>query len=362
MFTARENMRRCVKYEGPDRYVNQYEAIKTCITPLSFHNPRPKRGEPDMVNAWGVTYSYPMNVPAGFPVHTPEKIVVKDIENWKDYVKAPSFDWPEAEWDRVKEMYDSVDRTKAYACTFIAPGIFEQTHHLCSIDEALLYYMINEDEMSELIKYITDWELEYARLICERLHPDAILHHDDWGSEQNSFLRPEMFDDYFLEPYKQIYGYYHDHGVEMIIHHSDSYGANIVPEMIEMGIDVWQGPMHTNPIPELVRKYGKQITFMGYIDNKFVDFVQATQDDCVKAARRIIEEVDSMEGFIPCITQGGPGSLFIGGYEGLWQAIDEYNIEKFGFTQEQLDAARYPLKPVMMPGTYQANIHNKYTD
>ena len=84
MFTARENMRRCVKNEGPDRYVNQYEALKTCITPLSFHNPRPKRGEPDMVNAWGVTYSYPLNVPAGFPVHTPEKIVVKDIENWKE--------------------------------------------------------------------------------------------------------------------------------------------------------------------------------------------------------------------------------------------------------------------------------------
>ena len=69
MFTARENMRRCIKNEGPDRYVNQYEALKFLITPLSFHNPRPKRGEPDMVNAWGVTYSYPLNVPAGFPVH-----------------------------------------------------------------------------------------------------------------------------------------------------------------------------------------------------------------------------------------------------------------------------------------------------
>ena len=120
--------------------------------------------------------------------------------------------------------------------------------------------------------------------------------------------------------------------------------------------------MHTNPIPELVKKYGKQITFMGYIDNKFVDFDAATYDDCVKAVNKVLDEVDSLEGFIPCITQGGPGSLYIGGYEGLWQAIDEYNTEKYGFTQEELDAARYPLKPVMMAGTYQANIHNKYTD
>ncbi|MBQ1892166.1 MAG: uroporphyrinogen decarboxylase [Firmicutes bacterium] len=361
MLTARENMRRCVKNEGPDRYVNQYEALKPMSTPLAFHNPRPRRGEADKVNAWGVTYSYPMNVPAGFPVHTPDKLVVKDIENWRDYVKAPSLDWPEEEWEKMEAAYASVDRTKAYACTFVTPGIFEQTHHLCSIDQVLLYYMINEEEMTDMIKYITEWELKFAEKFINRLHPDAILHHDDWGSETNTFLRPSMFDDYFLEPYKQIYGYYHDHGVELIIHHSDSYGANIVPEMIEMGIDVWQGPMHTNNVPELVKKWGKQITFMGEIDNKFVDFDNATYDDCVKAARNAIESVGTMEGFIPCITQGGPGSLYVGGYEGLWQAIDEYNIEKFGYTQEEIDAARLPLS-VMMPGSYRAKIECKYND
>ena len=336
-------MRRCVRNEGPDRYVNQYEALRPCSTPLSFHNPRPKRGEADMVNAWGVTYSYPSHVPAGFPVHTPDKIVIKDIENWKEYVKAPSLDWPQEEWDRIKAGYDAVDRSKAYACTFIAPGIFEQTHHLLSIDEALVDYMVYQDEMSELIKYIAEWELKYAELICDRLHPDAILHHDDWGSEKNSFLSPEMFDDYFLEPYKQIYGYYHDHGVQYIVHHSDSYAANLVPEMIEMGINVWQGPMHTNNVPELVKKYGKQITFMGEIDNKFVDFDGWTPEVCHKAAVDAIERVGTPEGFIPCITQGGPGSVYPGTYKELWDAIDKYNIDHFGCTQEGLDEARLPM-------------------
>ena len=100
---------------------------------------------------------------------------------------------------------------------------------------------------------------------------------------------------------------------------------------------------------------------MGEIDNKFVDFDNATYEDCVKAARNAIESVGTMEGFIPCITQGGPGSLYVGGYEGLWQAIDEYNIEKFGYTQEEIDAARLPLS-VMMPGSYRAKIECKYND
>ncbi|MBO4831418.1 MAG: uroporphyrinogen decarboxylase [Oscillospiraceae bacterium] len=361
MYTARENMRRCIANDKPDRFVNQYEALQILPTPfMMFHNPRPEKGGPEVVNAWGVTNAYPENSPSAFPVHTPDKVVIKDFEEWQEYVKAPSLDYPEEEWDKAKSLYDAIDRTKSYACTIVAPGLFEQTHHLCGMDEALVNYMMYEDEMGDLLKYLKDWELQYAELICSKLHPDAILHHDDWGSEQNTFLPPSMFEDYFLENYKEIYKYYHDHGVEVIAHHSDSFGATIVPYMIEMGIDVWQGPMHTNNVPELVKQYGKQITFMGEIDNKFVDFDTATYDDCVKAVKDACESVGTNEGFIPCITQGGPGSLFIDAYEGLWQAIDEYNTARFGFTQEQLDDARMPMS-VTLPGRYKCNIKCRYT-
>ena len=49
-----------------------------------------------------------------------------------------------------------------------------------------------------------------------------------------------------------------------------------------------------------------------------------------------------MTGFIPCITQGGPGSVYPGTYRILWETIDKYNIEHFGCTQEELDANRPP--------------------
>ena len=81
-----------------------------------------------------------------------------------------------------------------------------------------------------------------------------------------------MFEEFLLPAYKQIYGYYKDHGVQLIVHHSDSYAATLVPYMIEMGIDIWQGVMTTNNIPELIQKYGGQISFMGGIDSASIDF------------------------------------------------------------------------------------------
>ncbi|MBR2717484.1 MAG: uroporphyrinogen decarboxylase, partial [Oscillospiraceae bacterium] len=294
---------------------------------------------------WGVTRSFPTNVPGGFPVHTPDKIVVKDIEDWQSYVHAPSLKFSDELWGAAKEIYDAVDGTKAYKAAFIAPGLFEQCHNLCSMEEALMNYLISPDEMHDLIKYLTDWELEVAEGICSNLHPDALFHHDDWGSERNSFLSPDVFAEFFLEPYKKIYGYYHDHGVELVFHHSDCYCANLIPTMIEMGIDVWQGCMKSNNVPELIKQYGGQISFMGEIDNKQVDFQGWTQADCEKAAREAIE-LCGTKYFIPCITQGGPGSLFPGAYDGVTDAIDRYNRETYGFTQEELDSSRMPVKIV----------------
>ena len=342
MLTAKENMREVIRGGNPDRFVNQYEAVALLLHPFMMSSPLLKKGDMNVVNAWGVTNSFPANVPGAFPVHTPDKIVVKDIEEWRKYVKAPSLKFPDELWNICQGMYAAVDGTKAYKATFVAPGLFEQTHHLCSMEEALMNYMEYPDEMHELIKYLTDWEMELARDICDRLHPDAIFHHDDFGSELNSFLRPSIFEDFFLDAYKQIYGYYHDHGVELIIHHADSYCANLIPIMIEMGIDVWQGCMHSNNVPELIKQYGGRMTFMGEIDNKQVDFEGWTQADCEKAAVNAMESC-GIKYFIPCITQGGPGSLFEGTYKGLWDAIDQYNCRKFGHKLEDIEANRLPM-------------------
>ena len=124
-------------------------------------------------------------------------------------------------------MYDAVDGTRLLRQPY-SSGSFEQSHHLCEISRALEYYALYPDEMHDLIKYLVDWEMELLEGIFTHLKPDAVLHHDDWGGERSSFMSPDMFAEFFVEPYKQIYKYCHDHGAELVIHHADSYAANLV--------------------------------------------------------------------------------------------------------------------------------------
>ena len=199
---------------------------------------------------------------------------------------------------------------------------------MMEITNLLMAFYDYPDELHDIIKVITEWELEVAEDICAHIHPEAVFHHDDWGSQQSTFIAPAMFEDFLLDAYKQVYGYYHDHGVELVVHHSDSYAATLVPYMIEMGINVWQGAMSSNNIPDLIKKYRGDITFMAGLDSAWVDNPEWNRDTIREVVKRELDKYDP-HGFIPCLTVGGPFSTYKEVYGITSEEIDKYNKARF---------------------------------
>jgi uroporphyrinogen-III decarboxylase len=326
MLTKRQNLVEVMKGGNPDRFVKQYEAFAMMMkTPITRIKP-PVGGE--IVNEWGVTIRWPEGQLGAFPVHDEEHIVVKDITKWQDYVKAPSVEQPAEKWATAIAEAEAVDRNDQYVTVFVAPGIFEQVHYLMSMEEALMAFYEEPEAMHELIDYIVEFELKLAKEFIDHLHPDALFHHDDWGSQINSFISPAMFKEFFEPAYKKIYGYYKDNGVELVIHHSDSYAANLVPSMIEMGIDIWQGVMTTNDVPELIKQYGGKITFMGDIDSGVIDFPGWTQENIAEKVETACRRCGKLY-FIPGASQGLNVSSFPGVYEATDEEIDKMTKEMF---------------------------------
>lgn len=44
------------------------------------------------------------------------------------------------------------------------------------------------EAMHELVDYLTEFELELAKVYIDKLKPDALFHHDDWGSQISTFI------------------------------------------------------------------------------------------------------------------------------------------------------------------------------
>ena len=328
MLTIKQNLRETIHGGNPDRYVNQFEYLAMVFDPIMMQSPMPQYGGEPTVNAWGVTNQWPAGTPGPFPVHTPDKILVKDITRWRDYVHAPNVKFPDSAWEMTYAMIEKVDRNEVFLTPMVAPGMFEQTHHMCEMQNALINFYEEPEAVKDFIKYIRDYELAYAEELVTHIHPDALFHHDDWGSQKSTFLSPDMFAEFYQDAYKEVYGYYKSHGVEIVVHHSDSYAATLVPNMIDMGIDIFQGALTTNNIPELIKQYGGKISFHGGIDNGLVDRVDWTKENIEKYARAIISACGKHY-FIPSLTAGGPGSTYPGVYEATTEIINKISQEDF---------------------------------
>ena len=73
------------------------------------------------------------------------------------------------------------------------------------IPQTMMNFYEEPEAMKELINYLADWEVEYADVVCAKLHPDAVFHHDDWGTQRSTFISPQMFEEFLLPAYKRIY-------------------------------------------------------------------------------------------------------------------------------------------------------------
>ena len=145
---------------------------------------------------------------------------------------------------------------------FMATGIFEQCHFLMGFENTLTALYEHPDEMHELIDYITEYRMQYAKLVVENLHPEVMFTHDDWGTKDALFMKPEMWREFFKEPYRRFYGYFRSQGI-ITVHHADSYLVPIIDDMVEIGIQVWQGVLPENDIPALQRRLNGKLTLMG---------------------------------------------------------------------------------------------------
>ena len=329
MLTERQLVEEVINRGNPDRFANQYDFITPMVrTPILKHRNQATRGEINKINDWGCTVSWPEDQPGAHPNHRPDLIVMPDIEEWRETVKAPKNDYGSEEWEEFIKAAEEIDTNEHFLSVMELPGIFELCHYLGEITNILMAFYESPDDLKDLINYIKEWKLGIAEGVCKYIKPEVMFFHDDWGTNTSTFVAPEMFEEFFLPAYKELYGYYHDHGVKYIVHHSDSYAETLVPYMIDMGINIWQGVMTTNDLPGMIEKYGDKITFMGGLDSTVVDVPDWTPE-LIKAKVKEVCDMCGPLSFIPCQTQGLYVSSFPGVYDCLHNAIAEYSEEYF---------------------------------
>ena len=325
MMTPKENFLELLKPNGqPDRQLCQYEALHMCLNdPINTYlRGNRKRGTVSK-DRWGTTISFPADAPGPMPVTADGLAVCPDVTHWRDTVHAPDIDSCTEGWEACRTAARAACGQEKLLAGFMGTGIFEQCHFLMGFEDTLTNLYEHPDEMRQLIEYITEYRLRYVQLLIDRLQPDVIFSHDDWGTKDALFMYPDMWREFFKEPYRRFYGYIRSRGV-IAIHHADSYLAPIVEDMAEIGIQVWQGVLPENDIPALQQKLHGRLVLMGGM-GAAIDRTDAAPEEIYGYAMDTLRRCCPGGHYIPSITYGLPGAVYPHVDEYIDRAIADYN-------------------------------------
>lgn len=306
--TPKENFLALLKGEKTDAFVNSWEPLQMVIDPLFAKTMYAIPGQ-SVIDPWGVTIFWGENEPGPMPITSEDVKVCPDITEWRDTVKAPIFNNDELDWTAAREQQEAIRAQGKLSMVLMATGLLEQTHYLMGFEDALMNLLLEPDDMHDLLDYITEFKLNYAKLIIENLKPDVILFHDDWGSKTGLFMQPDTWREFFKPRYEKIFGYMKSQGV-IIVHHADSFCQPIAKDMVDIGMDVWQGVLPQNDIPAIQKETEGKLVLMGGIDAAVVDTADWNEETVRAEVQRACAAYAPGGSFIPCLTYGGEGSIY----------------------------------------------------
>ena len=95
---------------------------------------------------------------------------------------------------------------------------------------------------------------------------DVFMCADDIGHQRGPMMKPNIYREFVLPGQKAIFQTVHDHSKAAVFYHSDGAIFDIIPELIDAGVDCLN-PVQTDAANmdafKLKRRFGKNITFWG---------------------------------------------------------------------------------------------------
>lgn len=323
--TQRENVLAMLKGERPDGIVNGWQCFQLIFDQLLL-TVAPAHPGATVTDPWGVTLAWDEGQPG--PMPSEENLVCPDVTKWRDCVKALDIANMKFDWEASFGQMAGARAEGKFAVAFMPIGNFELLHNLMGFENALVGFLDEPEAMQELIDYIVEFRMAYMSHLVNTMKPDAVLVHDDWGSKESMLISPDIWREFLKPGYARMYGYMKEHDI-LVIHHGDSFLEPIVKDMEEIGIDIWQGALPHNDIARLQKELPGHMLFMGGLDAGVIDRKECDEAVIRREVRRACEAYMPGGKFIPCMTYGGPGAIFPGVDDIIYDEVEKFGNQYF---------------------------------
>lgn len=182
------------------------------------------------------------------------------------------YTWPTADWFDYSVIPSQIEGKEQYPVSGGGSEPFLVYHNLRGMEQAYMDLVLNPELVHFCLGKLFDLCYENTRRIFEQLPGKVDLSYvaEDFGSQEGLLLSPAAIRKFLLPGMKRMIDLIHEGGAHVFFH-SDGAVREILPDMIEAGIDI------LNPVQwrcsgmdraELKREFGDRLIFHGAVDNQ----------------------------------------------------------------------------------------------
>jgi len=223
----------------------------------------------------------------------------------QDWAQARELSFPrerlDVDRDAVSAFWRGTDR---FVLAGTCPRPFERLQFLRGSEN--LYLDLNRPprELLEVLERLHRFYMEELE-IWVRTEVDALTFMDDWGSQRSLLVAPEMWRELFKPLYADYIALAHAHGKHAFMH-SDGHIMEIIPDLVEIGLDAVNSQVFCMGVEELGERFGGEITFWGELDRQQI-LPRGTPSEVRNAALRMRDALHRDGGLI-AQCEFGPGA------------------------------------------------------
>ncbi|MCF7816450.1 MAG: hypothetical protein K9M54_01095, partial [Kiritimatiellales bacterium] len=244
-------------------------------------------------------------------------------------VKTPIVeDWEDTSRVHVPEeaLTVNIDQVNAFCREthrFVLAGAcqrpFERLQFIRGTENLYMDLALGDKGLDAFLRRIHEFHLKELD-VWSRTEVDALFIMDDWGTQKSLLINPEMWRQLFKPLYKDYIDLAHAAGKRMFMH-SDGYIVDIIPDLVEMGLDAINSQVFCMG-PELLARFKGQITFWGEMDRQYI-LPAGTEADVRDAVCKVYDCLWANGGLI-AQCEFGPGAQ-PGNIRTMFEAWNELN-------------------------------------
>ena len=202
-----------------------------------------------------------------------------------------SYDWPDVRYINLAECLQTLrDAGEFYRAGGFWTPFFHDVMDIFGAENYLTKMYTHPEIVHAVTDHVCGFYYEANELLFTQAGDsmDAYFFGNDFGTQRDLILAPEVFDEFVLPWFQKFTHQAHRHGYQVILHSCGSI-YRVIDRLIDAGVNCLhplQARAANMDAGTLAREFGGRISFLGGIDTQDV-LVNADREGVKKEVRRI---------------------------------------------------------------------------